>query len=363
MLRVSYGNCPHPNCEEQPRIPTVLTPEEIAAVLRAAGEGRHGVRDHAMLLTLYHHGLRVSELCRLTLADLDLEGRRLWVERLNRGRSGVHPVPEDEARALAAYLDEREVAGHVEPAGAVPQRAPGDAQPQRGVLPGAPGRRGGRARAPAVSAPPSPIDRLRSSSARVTTFDSCRTISACAPLAACSGLSARHAGQSEGRTVHGTLGGGRRRMTERIHETAESAETCRVAALESGRPGGVAGRRCEARARPLAAADRALRSDLRARVRRGAGPALRAASSRRPATAAAWRASQEDERFHHWGLCQHLLAESQRAVSSQRRPGARPERAGGRRCNAPRSRALSPELDRGPSCQGMVLSTRTPAGG
>ena len=56
----------------------VLTPEDIAAVLRAASEGRHGVRDHAMLLTLYHHGLRVSELCRLTLADLDrlfLRGR------------------------------------------------------------------------------------------------------------------------------------------------------------------------------------------------------------------------------------------------------------------------------------------------
>jgi len=25
---------------------------------------------------------------------------------------------------------------------------------------------------------------------------------------------------------------------------------------------------------------------------------------------------QEDERFHHWGLCQHLLAESERAVAS-----------------------------------------------
>jgi hypothetical protein len=25
---------------------------------------------------------------------------------------------------------------------------------------------------------------------------------------------------------------------------------------------------------------------------------------------------EDDERFHHWGLCQHLLAESQRAVAS-----------------------------------------------
>ena len=88
-----------------------LTAEEVGAILRAASEGRHGVRDHAMLLTLYHHGLRVSELCRLTLADLDLEGRRIWIERLNRGRSGAHPVPEDEVLALGAYLEERRSEG------------------------------------------------------------------------------------------------------------------------------------------------------------------------------------------------------------------------------------------------------------
>ena len=84
-----------------------LTADEIRAVLDASGDGRHGVRDRAMLLTLYHHGLRVTELCRLTLPDLDLEGRRIWIERLNRGRSGSHPIPEDEARALEAYLEER----------------------------------------------------------------------------------------------------------------------------------------------------------------------------------------------------------------------------------------------------------------
>lgn len=91
-----------------------LTADEVRAVVRAAGDARHGVRDQAMLLTLYHHGLRVSELCRLTLADLDLDGRRIWIERLNRGRSGAHPVPEDEARALEAYLDERASEGTIQ---------------------------------------------------------------------------------------------------------------------------------------------------------------------------------------------------------------------------------------------------------
>ena len=88
-----------------------LTPQEIAAVLRAAGEGRHGVRDHAMLLTLYHHGLRWKRCVTATTAALGEAIGRLWVERLNRGRSGVHPVPEDEAQALTAYLAEREEQG------------------------------------------------------------------------------------------------------------------------------------------------------------------------------------------------------------------------------------------------------------
>ena len=93
------------------RTPDRLTADEVRVVLNAASAGRHGVRDRAMVLTLYHHGLRVSELCRLTLADLDLRGRRLWIERLHGGRSGAHPVPNDERRALKAYLEARELEG------------------------------------------------------------------------------------------------------------------------------------------------------------------------------------------------------------------------------------------------------------
>ncbi len=91
-----------------PRSPSSrLTPLEVQKILAAARSARHGVRDYAMLLTLYHHGLRVSELCRLTQADLDLEGRQIWIERLKGGRPGAHPVPENEAEALTAYLEER----------------------------------------------------------------------------------------------------------------------------------------------------------------------------------------------------------------------------------------------------------------
>jgi type 1 fimbriae regulatory protein FimB len=54
-----------------------LTEAEIERFLQAAKAGRHGVRDHLMMLLMYRHGLRETELCRLTLSSLDLETARL----------------------------------------------------------------------------------------------------------------------------------------------------------------------------------------------------------------------------------------------------------------------------------------------
>lgn len=48
-----------------------LTPDEIKRLLAAARSGRHGSRDYLMLL-MYRHGLRVSELIALRRADVDL---------------------------------------------------------------------------------------------------------------------------------------------------------------------------------------------------------------------------------------------------------------------------------------------------
>jgi len=82
---------------------------KIERFLQAAKTGRHGVRDHLMLLLLmYRHGLRETELCRLTLSYLDLETARLWVERFKGSLSTHHPIEGDELRAIRRWLRVRD---------------------------------------------------------------------------------------------------------------------------------------------------------------------------------------------------------------------------------------------------------------
>ena len=56
-----------------------LTEAEIADFLKAARKGRHSVRNYAMLLLAFRHGLRVSELMNVRMPDIDLDTGRLFV--------------------------------------------------------------------------------------------------------------------------------------------------------------------------------------------------------------------------------------------------------------------------------------------
>jgi len=83
--------------------PDVLGQAQVDALLRAPDESRVGLRDRAMLETLYAAGLRVSELVGMDLTSLDFEARACRVEGKGR-RQRMAPLGEAAVSALTRYL-------------------------------------------------------------------------------------------------------------------------------------------------------------------------------------------------------------------------------------------------------------------
>jgi len=78
-----------------------LTPGEVDNLLSTSGKiGRHGHRDKTLILIMYRHGLRVSELVALRWDQVDLDAGLIHINRRKNGTPSTHPLGGPEIRAL-----------------------------------------------------------------------------------------------------------------------------------------------------------------------------------------------------------------------------------------------------------------------
>jgi len=83
------------------RVREYLRFDEVLTMIQAAKKvGRHGVRDGAIILLMFRHGLRTAELVALKWLQIDLVGGYIEVRRAKHGHDSVHPLRSPELRAL-----------------------------------------------------------------------------------------------------------------------------------------------------------------------------------------------------------------------------------------------------------------------
>lgn len=91
------GPAGRPRKRKKRKLPKTITASEADALLRAADDGtQQGVRDRALMEVLYRAGLRVSEVTRIQLRDIDRDG----VIRIYEAKGGDGTAYFDPARVL-----------------------------------------------------------------------------------------------------------------------------------------------------------------------------------------------------------------------------------------------------------------------
>ena len=75
-------------------------PAEVEKLIEATKDNRYAHRDATMILVVYRHGLRASEVVNLQWEQIDWDSATLHVHRVKNGKPSTHPIRGDELRAL-----------------------------------------------------------------------------------------------------------------------------------------------------------------------------------------------------------------------------------------------------------------------
>jgi integrase len=84
-----------------------ITPEELQKMIKVAKNDRYAKRNECMLLVGFSFGLRVNELLKLKIEDVDLGNGQIHIERAKQGKTHDPAISKALQRTLKAYIKER----------------------------------------------------------------------------------------------------------------------------------------------------------------------------------------------------------------------------------------------------------------
>ncbi len=88
-------------------LPPVLSIEEMQLLLEQPNLSlRMQIRDRAIMETLYSSGIRLNELVQLTVHDVDLKDKVLYIRKGKGNRQRVVPIGRNAAKYLKEYLNQ-----------------------------------------------------------------------------------------------------------------------------------------------------------------------------------------------------------------------------------------------------------------
>jgi site-specific recombinase XerD len=106
ILTVDYSRIiPKDNYEDQPKLPSTFTDEEICSLLNAVDRGNpRGKRDYAILLLAIKLGLRASDICELTFENIVWERNAIVLTQKKTKKDLELPLLPEVGNAMIDYL-------------------------------------------------------------------------------------------------------------------------------------------------------------------------------------------------------------------------------------------------------------------
>lgn len=85
-------------------LPNYVTEEDMFKLYKGARKTRYPLRNKLILMMLYRHGLRETELCETRTDQILLDEARFKVQRIKNGENMTHPIKGDELRLIRDYM-------------------------------------------------------------------------------------------------------------------------------------------------------------------------------------------------------------------------------------------------------------------